>query len=73
MNQFQLVCKCTLLFVYLFPTPSKTSAFYFLTLVLGVCEMRKKRSVWISVLCQHKFYLLQLNSSEMTSRAICTD
>lgn len=42
MNQFQLVCKCALLFVYLFPTPSKTSAFYFLTLVLGFCEMGKK-------------------------------
>lgn len=46
MNQFQTVCKCTLLFVYLFPTLSKTSAFYFLTLVLGVCEMGKIRGLY---------------------------
>lgn len=34
-------------------------------LVLGVCENWNHRSVWISVLCWHKFHLLQINSSEI--------
>lgn len=48
-----------------------TSAFYFPTLVPGACENRKNRSVWISVLCRHKFHLLQINSSEIILLSFC--
>lgn len=30
---------------------------------------KKNRSVWISVLCRHKFHLLQINSSEIIATA----
>lgn len=35
----------------------------------------KNRSVWISVLCRHKFHLLQINSSKTTATAVtfCPD
>lgn len=39
-SYLQLVCKCKLFCLFVFCSES-TSAFYFLTFVLGVCENRK--------------------------------
>lgn len=54
----------------LFAAPSQQVLFIFLTLVLGARENPENRSVWISVLCRHKFHLLQINSSEIIATAV---
>ena len=62
---FCLFFFCFCFFCFLFFCSGSTSAFYFLTLVPRSVWKPKNRSVWISVLCRHKFHLLQINSSEI--------
>lgn len=70
-NSFFFFVCLFVLFCFVVFCSGSTSAFYFLTLVLGACENRKNRSVWISVLCRHKFHLLQINSSKISPASFC--
>lgn len=69
-SYLQLVCKCKLFFFVLFCFSfvfllRVDKCFLLSDIVSWSVWQLKNRSVWISVLCRHKFHLLQINSSKI--------
>lgn len=69
-SYLQLVCKCKLFFLFCFCFSfvfllRVDKCFLLSDIVSWSVWQLKNRSVWISVLCRHKFHLLQINSSEI--------
>lgn len=74
-SYLQLVCKCKLLFFFFFLVLfcfllRVNKCFLFSYIGSRSVWKLKNRSVWISVLCRHKFHLLQINSSEIIAAAV---
>lgn len=68
-SYLQSVCKCKPWFCFVFLL-RVNKCFLFSYIGSRSAWKLTNRSVWISVLCRHKFHLLQINSSEIINTAV---